>query len=442
MPDSSKSSLVTNTTTRTTNIALHQHATNDNGTGKIAGQSVTIFNISKMTGNPNTNTNTTTKAKAQTNKNNFTDFISLKDPDPTFRPIGLRFNHDQTALYIVSIGKEETRKTLPNGYLLPKPMPWFYQNTGVLWKFTYTSAITGMAASQPPKKIQLSPGLTLSVNSGPPPASSIFNLPPGYKIQPVLWNLNLPGAVAFDDKGNMYIAQVAYSLGWTVTTPEIYKLDRNGTLSVFVDRMLGRPLTDIEFYHGKLYVASGGKISVIDPKTGLLTDIIAGLPSIGDHFTDQIAFGPDGSMHFGQGTTTSSGVVGKDNFDLGWLQLAPMVHDIPGKNITLAGENFITPDPLTRGEKNGSAVTGAFSPFGVPTHKGEVIKGDIKCSGCILSAKPDGTDLKLVAWGLRHPYGVILDKEGRNLIIAMDAADERASPESRPIHLANDAIIK
>ena len=155
-------------------------------------------------------------------------------------------------------------------------------------------------------------------------------------------------------------------------------------------------------------------------------------------------FGPDGRMYFGQGTATSSGVVGKDNFDLGWLQLATMVHDIPGKNITLTGDNFKSPNPLIRNESNSISKTipGAYSPFGVLTHKGEIIRGDIKCSGCILSAKPDGTNLKLVACGLRHPYGITVDRDGKNLIIAMDAADERASPESRPVHLANDAIYK
>jgi hypothetical protein len=43
-------------------------------------------------------------------------------------------------LYIASIGKVEIRTTLPdddnNNTLLPEPLPWYYPNTGVIWKVT------------------------------------------------------------------------------------------------------------------------------------------------------------------------------------------------------------------------------------------------------------------------------------------------------------------
>jgi Family of unknown function (DUF6114) len=47
---------------------------------------------------------------------------------------------------------------------------------------------------------------------------------------------------------------------------------------------------------------------------------------------------------------------------------------------------------------------GAFSPFGNSTIKGQIIKGDVKCNGCIISANPDGADLKVVGWGLRQSF--------------------------------------
>ena len=40
---------------------------------------------------------------------------------------------------------------------------------------------------------------------------------------------------------------------------------------------------------------------------GLLKNIIVALPGIGDHYVDQIAFGPDGRMYFDVGTATNSG---------------------------------------------------------------------------------------------------------------------------------------
>jgi hypothetical protein len=46
----------------------------------------------------------------------------------------------------------------------------------------------------------------MAANSGrPPPSTANFNLPNGYTIQPVLWNLTLPSTIRFDDKGNKCI---------------------------------------------------------------------------------------------------------------------------------------------------------------------------------------------------------------------------------------------
>ena len=60
---------------------------------------------------------------------------------------------------------------------------------------------------------------------------------------------------------------------------------------------------------------------------------------MGDHHNNQIAFGPDGRLYFGQGTATNSGIVGQDNFyAFPWLALVPTFHDVPGKNVTLTGQ--------------------------------------------------------------------------------------------------------
>jgi hypothetical protein len=45
---------------------------------------------------------------------NYSEFISLKTPDTSFRPVGITFNPNEDALYIASIGKVEVRTTLPN----------------------------------------------------------------------------------------------------------------------------------------------------------------------------------------------------------------------------------------------------------------------------------------------------------------------------------------
>ena len=61
----------------------------------------------------------------------------------------------------------------------------------------------------------------------------------GYKIEPVLWNANIPGSVAFDDKGNMYIGEVGFAYVGLNTQPRILKVDhQTGNGSVIVDRVL------------------------------------------------------------------------------------------------------------------------------------------------------------------------------------------------------------
>jgi glucose/arabinose dehydrogenase len=272
------------------------------------------------------------------------------------------------------------------------------------------------------------PLITGVVNSGNAPSTSIFKLPAGYKIQPVLWNLTLPSTVTFDDNGSMYIAESGYSYGEFKPIPRILKLDDKGRLSVLVDRGLNGPITDIEFnkHDGLLYASHRGVISVIDGR-GHVKDLIVGLPSMGDHHNDQIAFGTDGRLYFGQGTVTNVGVAGEDSYAYGWLKTSPELHDIPGKSITLTGQNFESANPLTPQNFSDFATTGAFVPFGTSTTKGQLIKGDVKCSGCIISSKLDGTDLKVVAWGLRNPYGVAFANNGKTLLFDNNGADERGS---------------
>src|ERR671919_1970505 len=266
------------------------------------------------------------------------------------------------------------------------------------------------------------------------PRTDNFKLTSGYTIEPVIWNLTLPSSITFDNENNMYIAEAGFVYGGLIPTPRILKVDNQSeTISVLVDRNLNGPITDIEFYNGKLYVSHRGIISTVELQTGLVKDTIIGLPSIGDHHNNQIAIGggPNNNrIYFGQGEATNSGVVGEDNFRLGWAKTAPYFHDIPAKNITLTGQNFVTKNPLTV-YPNDNATTGAFVPFGTPTYAGQVIPGDIKCNGCILSANLDGTDLKLVGWGFRSAYGMAFSPiDSTKLLVTVNGADERGS---RPI---------
>jgi len=278
------------------------------------------------------------------------------------------------------------------------------------------------------------------INLGKKPGSDIFNIHPGYKIEPVLWNLTLPSTITFDDNGSMYISEAGYSYGGFHPTPRILKMDSTGIVSVVADRQLNGPITDMEFNKktATLFVSHRGIISSVD-LTGRVKDLIVGLPSMGDHQNNQIAFGPDSRIYFGQGTVTNTGVAGEDSYAYEWLKTSPLLHDIPAENITLTGQNFHTINPLTPEDLHDYATTGAYVPFNHPTTNGQVIKGDVKCSGCIISANENGTDLKVIAWGLRNPYGVALTGDGTRLLVSNNGADERGS---RPIANDYDKVFK
>ena len=156
---------------------------------------------------------------------------------------------------------------------------------------------SAQSAMAPPTPLVMAPP-----NSSKPPAVDIFNIPPGYKIEPVLLEPHPSWSVTFDDNGSMYITEAGYSYGGFKPIPRILKSDQKGHLSVLVDRGLNGPITDIEFnkHDGLLYVSHRGIISAVDGR-GHVKDLIVGLPSMGNHHNNQIAFGSDGRLYFAKG---------------------------------------------------------------------------------------------------------------------------------------------
>jgi glucose/arabinose dehydrogenase len=133
---------------------------------------------------------------------------------------------------------------------------------------------------------------------------------------------------------------------------------------------------------------------------------------------------------------TNSGIVGLDAYELGWLRRLPHAHDLPGYEIELAGVNVETPDPLT-GEPNARTQTGAFAPFGTTNRKGQRLAAQLPCTAAVMRCDPEGSNLELVAWGLRNAYGIGFLPDGR--LLAVDqGADDRGS---RPVGNAPDLLF-
>ncbi|HYH56975.1 MAG TPA: PQQ-dependent sugar dehydrogenase, partial [Anseongella sp.] len=263
-------------------------------------------------------------------------------------------------------------------------------------------------------------------------------LPPGYKIEAVATGLTFPSAAALDDKGNLYVIETGYSYGEIWGEPKLIRIGQNGSKETVATGSKNGPWNGITYYKGNFYIAEGGemeggKILKVSP-SGTVTALVTGLPSVGDHHTN----GPvikDGFIYFGQGTATNSAVVGTDNAEFGWLKRKPTFHDIPCKDITLAGVNFTTDNVLTD-DPNDKASTGAYLPYGTPSKPGQVIKGAVPCSGAILRIPLEGGDPSLVAWGLRNPFGLAFNAGGK-LFVTENGYDERGS---RPIWGTADVL--
>lgn len=247
---------------------------------------------------------------------------------------------------------------------------------------------------------------------------SDIQLPPGYEISVFANGLTTPINLTFTGKGEMLVADS----GITDGNGKVLKLTEQG-FTVIADGF-NPPLTGITEYHGNIYVSHRRYVTIIQPD-GTKKDIIEGLPSNGDHHNNRVIFGPDGKMYFGQGTATNSGVVGKDN---DWVKKHPFFHDYPGQMITLKGQNYQTSGFL-EDFQNRSFTTGAYAPFGVPTYPSENIDGIVRANGSILRANPDGSELELIAWGLRNPFRLRFDRFNR-LFAANHGIDVRGS---RPI---------
>lgn len=246
-------------------------------------------------------------------------------------------------------------------------------------------------------------------------------LSPGYKIDVFASGLTTPINIDFTEEGTMILADAGIIDG----NGKVFKW-KNGKFELIADGF-NPPLTGITAHEGKIYVAHRRFITVIEAD-GSKHDIVDCLPSNGDHHNNRVVFGPDGKMYFGQGTATNSGVVGLDNE---WVQEHPFFHDQVGEDVTLVGQDFETagflptaPDGMAR-----RVFTGAYAPYGVPNFPGDVVKGITRASGSILRANPDGTDLELVAWGLRNPFRLRFDSRGR-LFAANHGMDVRGS---RPV---------
>jgi glucose/arabinose dehydrogenase len=238
-------------------------------------------------------------------------------------------------------------------------------------------------------------------------------LPEGFAAELVAGGFNAPVHCCFDDEGNCYIVESGHKID---AVPRILKVDvATGQWGTFFTLPESRWLktgavTGAQWLDGYLYIMNTDSLVRISPH-GELEDVVTGLPGRGDHQANHPLVGPDGKIYFGVGCATNCGVVGADDFAFEWLAKYPEICDVPAENIVLAGRNYEYHDVL--GDITDTVETGAYVPFGTRTEAGQVVPGRVKCNGSILRSNPDGSELEVVAWGLRNPYGLAFDDHGR-----------------------------
>ena len=263
-------------------------------------------------------------------------------------------------------------------------------------------------------------------------------VPAGYEVEVVAEGLTFPTDVTFDEQGNVYVLEAGYSYGEVFTVPRLLRVSADGGKDVVAEGESG-PWNGVAYSDGSFYVAGkDGDFGAIlrVTTTGEVTTVLGGLPSLGDHHTNAATMGPDGQIYFGQGTATNAGVVGTDNHAFGWLERHPDFHDVPCDDVTLAGLNYQTENPLTDADDN--VTTGAYRPFGTASTSDQVISGAIPCNGAIMRIGPEGGEPELVAWGFRNPYGLAFAPTGE-LYVVNNSYDERGS---RPVYGTGDLLYR
>ena len=251
--------------------------------------------------------------------------------------------------------------------------------------------------------------------------------------------LSFPTSLAMGEDGSFYVAESGLSFDGTPAGGRIWHLERDARRTLLIEN-LRAPVNGLTLHKDRLYVSEGGhpgRISHFDLQGHSQRVILDNLPGPGNYHTNMVAFGSDGKLYFSQGAMTNNGIIGLDAYDLGWLRRLPHSYDLPGYDITLNGVNVETLDPLSS-LKNARTETGAFAPFGQRTTQGQRIAAQLPCTAAVMRCNEDGSELELVAWGLRNAYGLGFLSDGR-LLATDQGADDRGS---RPVGNVPDMLFE
>jgi glucose/arabinose dehydrogenase len=274
--------------------------------------------------------------------------------------------------------------------------------------------------------------------------------PAGYEFRRYIANLTAPTAFDFDVDGNIIIAEGGMGdnrpriIGFRPdgTEFDVFPLGPRVPLSIGSDSFeIYGPVGGLACYHGKVYVSHRdregfGVITAFDYYGGHRT-VVSGLPARGEYGVTQLAVDPkSGLLYFGVGTATNSGVVGIDDWEIGWPRDYPGVCDKLGLDkVRTYGAKFNTPNPGATWFSPDIAVTAAFLPFNISNQTLFRNRTD-KPNGVICSVPLLGGLLKVEATGVHNPRGLAFSQFG--LYFTNDGMEPRGS---RPIMNDPDSVL-
>lgn len=309
------------------------------------------------------------------------------------------------------------------------------------WMMVAIAAAVGGCASQP-HILPLSDQTTIDRRN--------VEYPSGFELKPYVVNLTAPTAMAFDAQGTLLIAEG----GVGGSSPRIFGLRADGErFDIYpVGRRIPLVQTGFEIYgpiggmavdQGRVYIshrdAKGRGVITAFGYDGSHTTIVADLPAEGEFSVTDIAIAPSGRLFFGIGSATNSGVVGLDDWAMGWVDRHSKFCDLPWMDLKLLGYRFDTRNPRS-GLFGGDdiAVTAPFQPFGTSNQTRIRRASNEKPTGAIYSVNPAGGGLKVEAHGIRRPRGLAFNEDG-NLYMTNNGMELRGT---RPVKDDPDALLK
>jgi glucose/arabinose dehydrogenase len=268
-------------------------------------------------------------------------------------------------------------------------------------------------------------------------------VPEGFRAVRIVQGLDYPSAIAFDDSGRLYVLE-SHTVPVPLTQRRILKVVGEHLEEVKLEGAAaptGEIAVGLTFHEGWLYFSHEEKdgtfgISRVRPAGGPVEAVLRGLPTHGDHDVNYLVFDRQGTLYFGLGSVTNSGVVSShDPVNAKWLKAHGQAREIPCRDIVLTGQTFTEPNALTS-DGDDKASSGAYQPYG--KSGATRVAGEGLCTGAIYALPRGATRPRLVAWGFRNPVALALDGEDR-LYVGMHGADIRST---RPVRDDPDAVYR